>query len=68
MVGRVWDVSWGGYWTVDPKTGRGDWPDGPQRNHSYVLERMDVAAVQQLIENELFRSPARETERDGKGR
>lgn len=53
--GDLWDVSWGGYWTVDPETGQGEWRDGPQSNHNYILEKMSVPEVVKLMDAELAR-------------
>ena len=55
--GRLWDVSWGGHWTVDPATGQGDWPDGPQTNQNFILEKMPVPEVAKLLDAELARPP-----------
>lgn len=56
-VGDLWDESWGGHFSVDPETGKGDWVDGPHMAQSYILEKMEVPEVIKLIETELARLP-----------
>ena len=55
--GELWDETWGGYWNVDPKTGACAWLGNTDMNRTCIMERMNVADVQKIIETELSRPP-----------
>jgi hypothetical protein len=55
--GNLFDVTWGGYWKVDPTGHYGTWINSPPTKQSKVLLKMPAEQVGKLLDAELARPP-----------
>jgi hypothetical protein len=55
--GEIFDVTWGGYWKVDPAGNYGTWINGPPTKQNKAILRMPAEQVGKLLDAELARPP-----------
>lgn len=55
---ELWGLHRGGSIVFDPVTAQVSWRDIPQRDHTYLVERMPVARVSRMIEDLMLHIPA----------
>ena len=55
--GDLFDVTWGGYWKVDPDGNYGTWINGSPTKQNKVIIKMPADQVGKLLDAELARPP-----------